>query len=52
MTTDPLTARLPWLSELDALPVRSPRETARVATYFASIRSRQHPDHDTTTWPP
>ncbi len=52
MTADPLTARLPWLSELEALPARSPREAARVATYFVSIRSRRLPDHDTTVWPP
>jgi hypothetical protein len=27
-------------------------DAARVATYFASIRSRQHPDRDTPKWPP
>jgi hypothetical protein len=42
-----LDARVPWLGELDALPVRSPQEAAAVAPYFASIVSRQHPDHDT-----
>ncbi len=39
--------RLPWLSDLDSLPVRSAEEAARVAPYYASIRSFQHPDHDT-----
>jgi hypothetical protein len=41
-----LETRIAWLAELDALPVRSPQEAAAVAPYFASIRSRQHPDHD------
>lgn len=41
-------ARLPWLSDLDALPVRTPQEAAAVAPYFASIRSFQHPDRDET----
>jgi hypothetical protein len=40
-------ARLPWLSDLDGLPVRSSEEAAKVAPYFASIRSLQHPDHET-----
>jgi hypothetical protein len=43
-----LEARLPWLAELDALPVRTPQEAARVAPYYASIRSFQHPDPDQT----
>ena len=46
-----LEARLPWLAEMDALPVRTPEETASATPYFASIRSRQHPDHDTEEWP-
>src|ERR1700722_12014031 len=46
-----LASRLPWLSSLDGLPVRTPAEAARAAPYYASIRSRQHPDHDTQTWP-
>ncbi len=43
-----LEARLPWLDELEALPVRTPQEASRVAPYYASIRSLQHPDHDET----
>jgi hypothetical protein len=43
---------LPWLAALDSLPARTPREAEQVAPYYASIRSRQHPDHDTPTWPP
>jgi hypothetical protein len=30
----------------------TPPDAARVATYFASIRSRRRPDHDTPKWPP
>jgi hypothetical protein len=45
-------ARLPWLGQLDALPVRTPAEAAKVAPYYTSIHSFQHPDHDTETWPP
>ena len=47
-----LAARLPWLGDLDALPARTPAEAAEVEPYYASIRSFQHPDHDTETWPP
>lgn len=42
-----LDTRLPWLADLDALPTRSQEEARQVAPYYASIRSRQHPDHDT-----
>lgn len=42
-----LETRVPWLSELAALPTRSPAEAAAVEPYFASIVSLQHPDHDT-----
>jgi hypothetical protein len=40
-------SRLPWLAELDTLPGRDEAEAAQVAPYYASIRSMQHPDHDT-----
>ena len=40
-------ARLPWLSELDSLQERGAEEAAGVAPYYASIRSLQHPDHET-----
>jgi hypothetical protein len=42
-----LAARLPWLNEFNDLPVRTPSEAAAVEAYYASIVSRQHPDHDT-----
>jgi len=44
-------ARLPWLDELTDLPVRTQSEADKVAAYYASIRSFQHPDHDTERWP-
>jgi hypothetical protein len=47
-----MASRLPWLDRLDELPVRTPDEAARAEPYYASIRSFQHPDHDTKTWPP
>ena len=43
--------RLPWLGKLDSLPGRSPREAEKIAPYLSSIRSLQHPDHDTKVWP-
>ncbi|HEY7851367.1 MAG TPA: GFA family protein [Caulobacteraceae bacterium] len=42
-----LESRIPWLSETDTLPIRTPSEAAKVEPYYASIVSRQHPDHDT-----
>lgn len=42
-----LRARMPWLNQLCDLPARTAAETAQVAPYYASIVSRQHPDHDT-----
>lgn len=40
-------ARLPWLHELTDLPIRTQSEAAEAAPFYASIRSFQHPDHDT-----
>ncbi len=45
-------SRLPWFEGLASLPTRSEAEAARVAGFFASIVSYQHPDHDTAGWPP
>jgi hypothetical protein len=44
-------SRLPWVDQLGDLPVRTTAEAAKVAPYYASIRSFQHPDHDTEIWP-
>jgi hypothetical protein len=43
--------RLAWVDSAPHLPVRDEAEAERAAAYYASIRSRQHPDHDTDEWP-
>lgn len=45
-------SRLPWVDELPTLPTRSEAEAAKVAGFYASIVSYQHPDHDTVGWSP
>jgi len=45
-------AKLPWVGTLDTLPVRTPEEMQRVAKHYQGIVSYQHPDHDTSEWPP
>lgn len=45
-------SRLPWADGLANLPTRSQAEAAKVADFYASIVSHQHPDHDTDHWPP
>jgi hypothetical protein len=44
-------SRLPWVDDLPGLPTRSETEAAKVAGFYASIVSHQHPDHDTERWP-
>jgi hypothetical protein len=44
--------RLPWSRDLPGLPTRSATEAAKVAPFYEGIVSYQHPDHDTTEWPP
>lgn len=41
--------RLPWIDALAGLPVPGPEETARKAEWYASIHSRQYPDHEAVT---
>ena len=48
MATD---SKLPWLDEVAGLPGRPAQERAEAQAYFVQVRSRQHPDHDTETWP-
>ena len=43
-------SRLPWFEALAGLPTRSNAEAAKVANFYASIVSYQHPDHDTASW--
>lgn len=45
-------SRLPWFDTLAHLPTRTEAESAKVADFYASIVSYQHPDHDTAAWPP
>jgi len=44
--------RLPWVDEIAALPVRPSGETPQAQSWYAAVRSNQHPDHDTEVWPP
>ena len=48
-----LEGRMPWLSDLDALPGQT-TENEDAPDLVAQIRetNHQHPDHDTKTWPP
>ncbi|MGR6431403.1 GFA family protein [Rhizobium sp. PAMB 3174] len=41
--------RLPWIDHLFDKPAYS---TPAMAAFHASVVSWQHPDHDTTEWPP
>jgi len=43
---------LPWVAELGSLPVNPPEAESRMQDWYASVRSHQHPDHDTDSWPP
>ncbi len=45
-------SRLPWFDELHCLPQPTAGEVAGKAQQYASIVSRQHPDHDTDRWEP
>jgi hypothetical protein len=47
-----LEGRLAWLDGINELPVRTPEQSAASAARFPPVASRQHPDHDTETWPP
>jgi hypothetical protein len=42
---------LPWAGAVGGLPTRTPAEADKVAGYYASVVSFQHPDHDTDQWP-
>ncbi|MBA4011418.1 MAG: aldehyde-activating protein [Phenylobacterium sp.] len=44
-------AELPYFAQLADLPVHAMDEP-RAAAHLAGIVSFQHPDHDTTEWPP
>jgi hypothetical protein len=44
-------SRIAWLDGLDELPSRTPKDEAAYAAKYPPVVSRQHPDHDTETWP-
>lgn len=43
---------LSFVKALHELPWRLPGQNAAVDAFMASVENRQHPDHDTTAWPP
>lgn len=45
-------AKLPYVDGLPSLPARDTASDADAAPFLAFLVSRQHPDHDTETWPP
>lgn len=47
-----LESRMPFFADLAGLPTRTPAEQEKVAGFYASLVSHQHPDHDTDAWPP
>lgn len=47
-----LDTKLPYVDGLADLPDRPPEQKARMAEFYASLVSHQHPDHDTEVWPP
>jgi hypothetical protein len=47
-----LEGRLPWLDQLNDLPRLSDAEISERAARHPPVVSRQHPDYETTLWPP
>ena len=45
-------ARLPYVDGLAQLAERRTEDDIAEAPFLADLVSRQHPDHDTDTWPP
>lgn len=45
-------SRIPWCEGIASLPTRTPEQKAKYAPLMAANPSFQHPDHDTTHWPP
>jgi hypothetical protein len=44
--------KLSYVEGLHTLPWRATGESAAFDAFMASVRGRQHPDHDTEAWPP
>jgi hypothetical protein len=53
VTHDGTEGRMPWFFDLAAVPDYGETEQPTQAAWAAAIRAsnRQHPDHDTTSWP-
>lgn len=45
-------SRLPYVNDLESLPEREAEAAEKMAEFYASLVSHQHPDHDTEAWPP
>ena len=45
-------AKLPYVDTVSALPERDTLDDLEAASFLASIRSNQHPDRETESWPP
>jgi hypothetical protein len=54
MSHDGIEGRMPWFDEILSIPDRGETEAGDSAPWAAAIKAsnRQHPDHDTETWPP
>lgn len=46
-----LDGKLPYTDDLAGLPHRAPADAEKMARFYASVVSNQHPDHDTEAWP-
>ncbi|MFZ3006255.1 MAG: GFA family protein, partial [Phenylobacterium sp.] len=44
-------SRLPYVNDLGSLPEREAEAAEKMAEFYASLISHQHPDHDTEAWP-
>lgn len=45
-------SKLPYVDDLKGLAQRTAAQAAKVAQFYATLVSHQHPDHDTEVWPP
>jgi hypothetical protein len=54
ISQDSTESRLPWFHEITAIPNKGTSEDIDGPERVEEVRasSRQHPDHDTTDWPP
>ncbi|UTP39480.1 GFA family protein [Phenylobacterium sp. LH3H17] len=47
-----LDSALPWTAGTADLPTPPATHQAQMQAHYEAVVSRQHPDHDTETWPP